>query len=206
MLNRILVTTGLLTLTAASFASGTALCIMPIADILGHREVSYTYGFAGNEKNISGGAYSHGHSFVVGALDRVEFGFANDFQGNTTYGAKLLIKDDAFCALSVGLWNYDNHKSDPYLVARKDFDKFRLHGGVIRDDRYRLMFGADYDLGSDWSLMADWMSGPNNAFNFGINIPVKQLPGLVITPIVSFPSVKSDGIAHSVSFAYGIRF
>lgn len=193
-------------LARASQADVTNLCSIPIADILAHREAMLMYTLSGNEKNISGGAYSHALNGVIGLFDRVELGVTTDFLGNTTYGAKVLLFENDRGALSAGAWGYDRRKADPFLVGRLDFDRVRFHGGVIRDDRHRIMLGFDAEVSRELSVMADWISGPNNYLNVGACWNVPKVPGLCVMPVVGFPSVRGDGITHSLNIFYGIKF
>lgn len=167
---------------------------MPIADILGHREVVWTYTANGNEKNISGGMYGHSHNGIVGLFDRIELAYTNDFTGSTTYGAKVLLFENMKMALSAGVVNYDCHRADPYVVGRMDFDKLRVHAGIIRDDRHRIMLGADFDFGKGVSGMVDWVSGPSNYVSLGFNWNVPNVPGLAIMPMIGLPSKRGDGL------------
>ena len=143
---------------------------------------------------------------IVGLFERVELGYANDFNGWTVTGCKVLLSESETGAVSVGLMNYDGHHADPFAVGRLDFKGWRAHGGVIRDDRHRIVLGADFELPHGWSGMADWTSGPNGYGWVGVNIPVRGIPGLNVMPMVGFPNTKGDGIQHSVNVWFGFRF
>ena len=191
---------------AVATANPTFLCSIPIADILAHREATYLYAFTGGERNITGGAYTHYQNGIVGLFERVELGYANDFNGWTVTGCKVLLSESETGAVSVGLMNYDGHHADPFAVGRLDFKGWRAHGGVIRDDRHRIVLGADFELPHGWSGMADWTSGPTGDGWVGVNIPVRGIPGLNVMPMVGFPNTKGDGIQHSVNVWFGFRF
>lgn len=183
---------------------------MPIADILKHREAFCYYGISGNERHIDKRVY-HVNSANIGLFDRVELGYDNDFEGNTVLNVKLSLYEStkADYGLSAGFTNVDtkNKYVEPYVVGRYGFGNgLRLHAGTIRTDRWRVMIGADYAVGNDWLLAADWQSGPNGAVWAGATYNIAKIPGLSVSAFVGFPSVRSDGIQHQLLVNYAFRF
>ncbi|MGV3618646.1 MAG: hypothetical protein ACO1SV_25260 [Fimbriimonas sp.] len=193
-----LLTLALLAATSAAMASETFLISIPVADILGDRE-AYAMAYAyGNERNVSRGAYAFGQGLELGLGDRIEFGYDNDFLGSTLLNAKLQIASGETWALSAGFNGAvpGGRTSNQYLVGRLDFSDFRLHAGILKNDRNRLMLGIDGDLGGGWSYMADFVSGPGSATWVGVNAP---LGNLCLTVAGGLPGRRSDGIQHMVS-------
>lgn len=198
--------------TGVACAFPTGLMVIPIADILGHGEVLYLYGFVGNERNIDKG-YLHSHGVEIGLADRFEVGFDNDLRGATTLNAKVLLLDDkkdGRYALSFGLLNLGDRSGDMYLVGRYNLSPTcRLHAGYMQTGDNRLIAGADGPV--PWKRMADctWsvehISGEGSQTWFSLSVPVKQVPGLSAMVGVGFPGQKATGIQHSLVVSYGFR-
>ncbi|MCW5940293.1 MAG: hypothetical protein KF884_11180 [Fimbriimonadaceae bacterium] len=189
-------------------ATPTVLVVMPIADILRHREAMVEYALAGHERNIDKRVY-HSNGLTLGLFDRVELGLANDFEGTTTWDAKVLLYErpnDGKIAVSAGFTNLDKGRADKYLVARHDFASFRLHGGWYQNDRNRLMVGIDAPIGQDLTLMADFVSGPGSTAWVALSGEVGTITGLVWTVAGGAPMRKSDGYQYSVGLSYTARF
>ncbi|HMS55735.1 MAG TPA: hypothetical protein PKA27_10075 [Fimbriimonadaceae bacterium] len=195
-----------LAVTCFAGAQTTSMWTIPVADILGHREVTWGYSLSGSERNISGGTYGHYHNGIVGLFDRIELAFGNDFFGTTTYGAKVLLWEGDTCAISGGYHNFDRYRSDLFLVSRYDGKGYRLHAGLQRDDRWRGLVGVDFPLFGDHSGAIDHVTGPNGYTSAGVNLSLPRLPGLTISTYVGVPNTKGDGITHTVCITYGFRF
>lgn len=195
-------------LACTSMAAPTSLILMPIADIMGHREFLYAPSGVGDNRRM-GRSEAYAHAVTFGLFDRVEMGFDNDFLGSTVYNAKVLLYEapkTKSVAVSAGLMNM-NVAEGPitkYVVGRFDVGSTRLHAGWLRDDRDRLMLGVDRDLGHGWSVMADYISGPNNYTWVAVNIPT-PVPGLSFMLGEGIPSVHADGYQHNVTLNYGFR-
>ena len=184
--------------------------MIPIADILRHREAFAYYGAAGTERHIDK-KITHANSINVGLFDRVELGYDNDFEGNTVYHGKLLLweSEKVDAAVSAGWMNWDP-KSDygePYVVARYGIPNGpRLHVGAMRNDRWRAMFGVDHGLGNDWTVAADYVSGPDAYVWLGATYNIAKMPGVSISGNAGVPIRRSDGYQYSVFVNYGFRF
>lgn len=187
----------LLGTVAVAPASETFLISMPIADILGHREVSAMVYAYGSERQISRG-YTWGQGLELGLGDRIEFGYDNDFLGSTALNGKLQLASGETWAVSTGFNGVTpgGPATNHYLVGRVDLPDFRLHLGVLRNDRHRLMVGIDGDLGGGWSYMADHVSGPGSYTWLGVNAP---LGPLCLTIAGGIPGHRADGVQHMVS-------
>jgi hypothetical protein len=193
---------------ALACAWPTGLASIPIADILGHREALLSYGVFGTEQNVDKRIY-HSQGVTVGLFDRVELGYDNDFEGTTELNAKVLLFEDpeeAAWALSVGVMGFTDGKGSPYVVGRKDFDSFRLHAGVVRQDGDRLMLGIDGEAFGDCTWMVDYTSGPGAITWAGLDVPISQLDGLSLFAAVGVPHRRSDGVQAQLALYYGIGF
>lgn len=187
----------------------TTLINIPIADILGHREVAISYGLTGNERSVDP-RYSHYGSLNVGLYDKAEVAVGTDFAGTTTVHAKLLLYESEGprkLAVSAGVMNFEGRgHADAFLVGRLDLNGCRLHAGYLHNDTDRVILGADFPLATDWSGLVEYTSGPHGYAWAGINAPIPGVNGLSLMVAVGMPSVRGDGIQHQVAVTYGFRF
>jgi hypothetical protein len=192
--------------SAQAPATITTLINIPIADILGHREAALSYGLTGNERSVDA-RYSHYGSLTVGLFDKAEVAVGNDFNGTSTFHAKLSLYESKTFALSGGIMNFEGRgHADTFLVGRMDFSGWRLHAGYLKDDADRLILGADIAIGKDLSGLLEYTSGPHGYTWAGLNAPVPGVNGLSLLVAVGMPSARADGIQHQVSLTYGFRF
>ncbi len=179
---------------------------MPIADILRHREVVLGTTLAGTERNIDSRIY-HSNSGTVGLWDRLEIGWAHDYEKTTSFSVKALLFENERGAVSAGVMSWRGDAIDPYVAARLDRGWFRLHLGWIRQEGVsRGMIGFDADLGSGWTLMADHLSGPGSFTWVGFATELPGLAGGSITLGLGIPSRRPDGFQGSFNVSYGFRF
>jgi hypothetical protein len=192
-----LLTLALIGSAALASASETFLISMPIADVLGHREASAMVYAYGNERQISRG-YAWGQGLELGLGDRIEFGYDNDFLGSTALNGKFQLASAETWAVSIGFngATLGGPATNHYLVGRVDLSGFRLHAGLMRNDRHRVMLGIDGDLGKGWSYMADHISGPGSYTWLGLNAP---LGPMCLTVAAGLPGRRSDGVQHMIS-------
>lgn len=207
---RVWVLGALAALAAVSFAGPTGCVVIPIADILRHREGFAYVGAGGTERKISKDI-AYVNSFNVGLFDRIELGYDNDFEGNTVFHGKVLAWEDEEkdAAVSFGWMNAeeDLEHAQPYLVVRKGFKNApRIHVGAVRDDRWRMIYGLDYELNEDWVLAADYVSGPNSYTWLGATYAIASVPGLSLSATFGLPSVRDDGYQWAGYVNYGFRF
>lgn len=192
-------------------AGPTGLWLMPIADILAHREAFAYVGFGGTERNVSKGYYYY-NAATVGVFDRAEIGYDNDFLGNTTYNIKVQLFDSPArlegTALSVGLMNCNGGYREPYIVGRHDFKDFRLHAGYWNTAGCgRMVVGADFPLFGNGTGTLEFMSGPSSITWGSVFVPVDSiLPGLGLVFAVGMPSNHAEGLQHSAMAYYSFKF
>ena len=202
-------------LTGAAIAGPTGLYVIPIADVLGHRECSYGYTLSGNEKGVDP-RYYHAHGLEVGLFDRMELGFDNDFQGSTSYNFKLLVLDDpkhARYALSVGGTGFgDGMTPGTFVAARYNFGEHRLHAGYWQAGDNRFVVGMDGPLvgmgkwchGASYSAERLWGEGASTTL--AVYFPVKGVSGLSAGIGLTVPDDRASGVQHSVALTYGFKF
>lgn len=193
-------------LAAQASAWHTGLLTIPIADILGHREVYSSYTATGYERHIDKKIY-HFAGFQVGLFDRLEIGADTDLEGWTGLNAKLLLvePEDGRYALSAGIRNWEKGWSEPYLVGRVDFSNFRAHAGVMDAGSEVVFLGADFPIGEATGLV-EWTSGAANYFWGGIDFALPKLDGFTVTLSIGIPNKKSNGTSGMASLNYGFRF
>jgi hypothetical protein len=209
MFRKICVFFGLTCLAACANATPTGLFLMPIADILKHREGFAFAGLLGTERNVSKG-YSYFNAATVGILDRAEIGYDNDFLGNTTYNIKVQLFDSPKqlpgSGLSVGLVNCNGSYREPYIVGKYEFKDFRLHAGYWNTMGCgRMMVGVDFPVFGEGSVSLEFLSGPGSVSWGSIYMPINALPGLGAVLAVGVPSNRSEGIQHSALLMYSFK-
>ena len=189
---------------AGANASHTGLVTMPVADILGHRELSIAYGISGTERSISKG-YVHGIGTTVGLFDRIEVGTAHDFLGSDTWDFKVLAFQNEHGALSAGITNISGDQGDPVVVGRLDFGQWRLHGAWGRFDNVHTgMVGADYGLNDQWTVAIDYSGGRDGYTSLGVFWTFAE--GLELSGGYGRPNERSNGYVHSLGLTYGMKF
>lgn len=199
---------GAATLLTAANASVTGLCLIPIADILAHREAIFELEAEGTERNISRG-YAFSNSLTLGIYDRLELGVDNDFRGSTAFSAKLQLwespKRMPGTAMSIGFTDCDGKHCEPFVVGRVDTKTCRLHTGLWRTDCIRGVFGTDFvALGGTGSV--EFLSGPGSQTWLGYSFEIKQVEGLEVSLSIGVPSNHADGVRHAISLSYGFKF
>ena len=184
----------------------TSLNVIPIADLLRHRELYLQYSVNG-----AGKLYSHSAGATVGLFDRIEIGVDTDFLGYHTYNAKALIVDSPKWAkgimASVGVCNARGGYREPYLAMSYEFEVARIHAGYWRTESTNtVMLGTDFWPFPNATGMIEHISGPNGVTWAGLYYELPALPGLSIGAAVGVPNRKSDGTQHFLFVGYGIKF
>ena len=198
---------GLASAVIPSVASAqTGLVVMPIADVLRHREAAFELELTGNERNVSKG-YEYANSLTMGLFDRLEIGYESDFLGSVTANVKLLLFEDPHSlphfALSVGANNWRGKDVDPYAVARFDGAGYRLHAGCWRTmGSARAMFGIDVPAGVGLTASLECLCGRGGASWAGLAYTPSFAPGFEAQIAVGIPFNHSQGLEHSFTLAY----
>jgi hypothetical protein len=200
---------GLTIAAACAKATPTGLFLMPIADILKHREGFAFAGLSGSEHNISKG-YTYYNAATVGLFDHAEIGYDNDFLGHTTYNIKLQLFDSPKGfegnALSVGVINCTGGFREPYVVGRHDFKDFRLHAGYWNTMGCgRMVIGADFKALKTGTGAIEYMSGPSGQAWGSLYMPIDAIPGLGFLIAVGYSADKTIGIQHSALLMYNFK-
>lgn len=206
-MQRVLASVAAMAVACGALAQVTSLFSIPVADTQGVREVEMGYFISGNERNVDKAYYHYGYA-VLGIHERVEVAASTDFTGSNPWGFKVKLFDGpgGKYALSAGFQNIIGKDSEPFIVGRYDFDKFRLHGGWYRNDRSRLICGVDFGLSDALSVAIDHYSGENGTTWGGVFYSLPWLDGLTAAVFVGLPNTKADGVQHSIGLIYGFRF
>jgi hypothetical protein len=191
-------------------AGPTGLSLIPIADILRHREALLTYGAAA-AGNPSKAQYGHANGALAGLFDRVELGCDNDFAGGNTYNVKLLLWEGGEKsipgALSVGFCNANGNYREPYVVGRYDLKNMRLHAGYWRTEgTNRGIVGVDFPAFRDATGMIEHLTGPGGSTWVGLAVNIPKASGLSVAVSVKFPSNHQEKVEHAITVGYGFRF
>lgn len=193
-----------------AFAGPTGLALMPIADVLKHREAMTELSLAGVERNVSR-ATEYGQALTIGLWDRLEVGFESDFRGETTANVKFqLFEGPKFLpntALSVGVTNWRGDVVDPYVVGRLDGKGYRLHAGYWRTlGADRLAIGSDFPVGGVLVGSIEHLTGRGGATWAEMTYAFERIPGLELGVAVGVPNLHEEGLQHEVTLAYAFKF
>lgn len=196
---------GLIAFAKLSQAGPTGLNVMPTADLLRHREFKIAYSVSGNERHIDR-SIGHGAGISAGLFDRVEIGIDDDLVGERKGHVKLLLAENDFGAVATGFSSWRGDKVEPYVVGFAYAGPVRLHLGWWRTQKVdRGLIGIDGELRKGLSAMVEHIAGPNAMTWAGFTYEVPGVKKLALTVSVGFPSVKADGIQHSLGLEYGFR-
>ncbi len=190
-----------------SAAAPTGLIVIPIADILRHREFSVNHALTGTERSIDK-RYYHIGGATIGIADRAEVGVSTEYLGRHSWDAKVLVAEGQYKGLgyaaSVGAANGLGKSVDPYAVGRVDFNKFRIHGGAWRlNNVVQGMIGADLELTDKWVLLADHIGGREGATWVALSWDAGG--GLSVMGAFGRPNTRSDGYQHQLVLTYTVR-
>ncbi len=197
---------GLLCAAASSFAGPTGLNVMPIADMLGHREFSIEWFATGTQGIKRWPNYNAGN---MGIGDRLEVGWESDYLGGTALHAKVKLGewDNGKYVVSGGYMGVSKPASQSYIVGRADMGCCNLHLGWLQDGDSRGMFGVDFPVFGDYSIMAEHISGRDGSSWVGITGPIKFLPeGFSFTASYGKMNLKGEKDQYIVWVGYGFRF
>jgi hypothetical protein len=186
----------------------TALTAIPIADILGHREVVIGYNAYFNERNIDRHT-SHYAYTCVGIGDIGEVAYGDSLEKEQTVHFKFKLFEGKNFAISAGASNLGEQSGingDWFVAGRYDLKDLRLHFGYMKDDEQRGFFGADFPVFKTCTGSVEWMTGPGAYGWVSLNVPIKQLPGFNLWLAAGIPSDrKVQGNQSTIGFWYGFK-
>lgn len=186
----------------------TALTFIPVADVLGHREVVVGYLGFGNERKIDKKIYHYAYT-CVGIGDIAEVAYGDSLEKEQTVHAKIKLAEGSNWAISGGAMNLGERQGiegDWFAVGRYDFKNLRVHAGYLKDDEHRGFFGVDFPVFGTCTGSLEWTTGPGAYGWASLNIPVKQLPGFNLWLGVGLPSDKEvQGVQYTFGFWYGFK-
>ncbi len=196
--------------SGACFAKAgiSGLALIPIADILGHREVVIGYNAYGNESKIDKKIYHYGY-VCVGVGDIAEVAYGDDFEKGQTVHAKFKLLEGDNYMVSAGAMNLGERsgiEADWFVAGRYDYKNVRIHAGYLKDSEHRAFVGVDFPVFGHCTGMLEWVTGPGAYGWVSLDIPVKQLPGLSLFLGAGIPSDReTQGYQYTVGFWYGFK-
>lgn len=186
----------------------TALTFIPVADVLGHREVVMGYNAYGNERKIDKKIYHYAYT-CVGIGDFAEIAYGDSLEKEQTFHAKIKLLEGEKYGVSAGAMGLGERRgieADWFVAGRYDYKNVRLHAGYLKDDEHRAFFGADFPIFGTCTGMLEWTTGPGAYGWVSLNVPVKQLPGFNIWLGAGIPSDReAQGYQYTVGFWYGFK-
>lgn len=198
-------------LVALGAASPTSLSIIPIAEVLRHREA-----FAALYASGSGGPgrsqIQHTNALTVGLFDRVELGFDNDYRRTSTWNAKaLLVETPSGQMVSAGWMNASGKAGDPYLVVQAPLTlgsrSARLHAGVGRFSGVGQGFlGLDMEVSDDLVAALEHISGSSGYTWLGVWKAIPKVEGLELGLSYGHPNRRSNGTQFYAMASLSFRF
>ncbi len=198
-------------LFVASYANAgiSALTVIPIADILGHREAVIGYNAYFNERNIDKKVYHYSY-VCVGVGDFAEVAYGDSLEKEQTFHIKVKLLEGSNYMVSAGAMNMGEQsgiKADWFVAGRYDIKDLRVHFGYLKDDEERGFVGVDFPIFGNCTGMLEWVTGPGAYGWVSLNVPVKQLPGLNLWLAAGIPSDrKAQGNQSTVGVWYGFKF
>jgi hypothetical protein len=175
-------------------ASITALTAIPIADILGHREVVVGYLGFGNESRLDKRISHYGWT-TIGIGDVAEIAYGDDLNKDQTIHAKIKLLEGDNYMVSAGAMNFqgnNGHQADYFIAGRYDLKNMRLHFGYLKNDEDRGFFGVDFPIFGTCTGSVEWITGPDAYGWVSLNVPVKQLPGFNLWLGAGIPSDREN--------------
>jgi hypothetical protein len=181
--------------------------VIPIADVLRHREATVELSALKSEYRVDKKAYRYA-SINVGLFDKAEISLESSMGNDTWASGKLLLVEKpqgSEFALSAG-FQYADVKGywEPFVVARQSAGGARVHYGALRVKTWRLILGVDADAG-DWTLAADFESGPKATVWIGACREFAGVPGLYAGAYAWLPVKRSDGYQYQSYLGYSWR-
>ncbi|MBI2842828.1 MAG: hypothetical protein HYX78_05455 [Armatimonadetes bacterium] len=185
MIGRIILVLALVALSDRVFSAASGLNIIPTADFYSRGTLALEAERGGIVSNgLDGGDTSY---YVQAGIGRgIEAGYDKCSDGHQfcAWNFKVaLAYRDSQPALALGAQNLSaGLKWQPYVVGHLSLGRARLHGGAIAiEGDIKPMLGCDAPVSGSLTLMADVITGSENAASFGLAIGLPQNLGLTIS-------------------------
>lgn len=169
--------------SSVALAWPTSLNVIPIADVIKHKEVQMGYSATGN-LNSDDKSTGHTSMLLFGFEDRFEIGVDTNMNGYRSMNFKILLLEEqteSKYMLSAGVQEWSEGYAEPYVVGALDLTKARVHAGWLKNDAHRLIVGLEVPINKDWYLLADFISGREGASWIGVYGPLLGVSGFDIT-------------------------
>ncbi len=198
---------GLLVFTLPARACYSGLLLIPTAETVPAGEYSLDLQLDGDATVPEVNTYLLNTEF--GLNDRVEAGidylFSGDAGERLMVNAKYLAYSAETRAVALGIYNLGgDRKMIPYVTALQDLGAVRGHLGAQRNDgKIRWFVGVDRAVNDRLTLLADYISGDENAASLGVSYAINDrwsvCPGLV------FPN-EDSATSFTVHLVYGGQY
>ena len=168
----------------------TGLTVIPTAEVLDHGEYGLEQQFDGAfaAPEESGQVFDMEFGLLPRLEAGVDFDLAEDSDTRVVLNAKYLVCAEQSRTPAVALGFCDlatSVRGTSYLVATKGFGPVRGHVGVMRmDGRDRWFAGSDLAQSERLTLMADYVSGAENASSVGASYQVNDRFGVMAGVVI----------------------
>lgn len=189
-----------LAVAAGASAWPLSLNFVPIAEILGAKEIDFR---GGGSFAMPRGAASFG-GMALGVANKFEVGFDDDLEGNRFGNLKTLVWHNEKSALAGGFLAFGSDEPTPYLTTMLDVGFGRFHSGAMDDGTRRWMLGFDMELG-DWCFMADVIGGPEGRSYLGAETSL-GVEGLRVYGWLEFANGRRTTPGRNLFVGYSTRF
>lgn len=187
-------------ISTGAYAWPLSLNFVPIAEILGAREVDFR---GGGSFQMQRGSASFG-GMALGVADKFEVGFDDDLEGNRFGNLKTMVFQNERSALAGGFLAFGSDEPTPYITTMLDFGFGRLHSGALDDGKRRWMLGFDTEFG-DWCFMADVIGGAEGSSYLGTETSF-GVEGLRVYGWLEFANGKKTSPGKHLFVGYSVRF
>ncbi|HEY3330165.1 MAG TPA: hypothetical protein VGK19_09115 [Capsulimonadaceae bacterium] len=192
-----------------SAACTSGLAVIPTADVVGAKQFSIELQLDGTTNPLAADCKVFNAEFGIG--DRLEVGVDTDlaeatedrffFNGKYVLGKSI----DGKLAVAFGVCGFTptgHFDSNPYVVATRDFARFRITAGAsYLSRRTEAVIGVDEPLNEHVTLMLDHTTGPNNYSSGALNYQVSDHVGIMAGVLI--PNSSSNDTRFSIHFVFG---
>ena len=180
------------------YACYSGLVIIPTADTIGKGQCGVELQMDVVMSTTKADTQLINTEFGIG--DRMELGVDFDesegAEATKMINAKLVLANiySAKTSIAAGVCNLANEiKSNPFLVATKDCNEFRVHfGGIHIDGKQRWFAGVDHALNDRLIFMADYTNGLDNYSSLGFGYQISSSKSILAG--VVFPNGSGDSL------------
>lgn len=199
----ITMTVGCLAGVAAGAPSG--LNIIPTADVLAAGEMSLEHEMTGQGRLWGDDSDSFG-LLQFGLGRGIEVGVDRGFDPRDWWGnAKWQVQpeDAGKPAVALGIQGLsDGDRAQPYVVMTRSLNALRLHAGaIVIEDDLRWMAGTEVPLGTHLVFQADYTSGRDNSWSYGVAAALSDNVSLTVAHRLGNSGAVDDGYIFNLAWS-----